>query len=92
MFCFDYHTGLKLKLEGRPVDGNKHMMPDMWLEYCTQHKFQGPNCLCPVLWMTNEEPPEAEILLKGSGDHIGEYVAECLNGCCEYFGQCCVPR
>ena len=76
------------------MDGNKHVTLDMWLEYRTQNKFQGPNCLCPVLWMTNEEPPfiEAEILLKGSGDHIGEYVAECPNGCCKYFGQCCVPR
>ena len=96
MFCFDYCPGLKLKLEGRPVDGNKCVMLDMWLEYCAWNKFQGPNCLCPVLQTTNEEPPfiEAKILLKpeGSGDHIRECVAECLNGCCEYFGQCCIPR
>ena len=39
--------------------------------------------------MTDEELPftEAKILLKDSGDHIGEYVAECTNGCCEYLGQ-----
>ena len=74
------------------MDGNKHVMPDMWLEYHMQNKFQGPNCLCPVLWMTNEEPPFIEAEIKGSGDHIGEYVAECLNGHCKYFGQCCVPR
>ena len=38
---------------------------------------------------TNQEPPftEATILLKGSGDHIGEYIAECPNGRCGYFGQ-----
>jgi hypothetical protein len=37
---------------------------------------------------TNEDPPstEAKILLKGSGDHIGEYIAECPNGRCGYFG------
>ena len=93
-FCFDYHAGLKLKLEGRPVDGNKRVTPDMWLEYRALHKFQGPNCLCPLLRPTYEETPftEAEILLKGSGDHIGEYIAECPNGCCEYFGQFCIPR
>ena len=74
---------------GRPVDGNKRLTPDMWLEYRKQHKFQGPNCLCPLLQTTNEEPPhtEAEIVLKGSGNHVGEYIAECPNGCCEYFGQ-----
>jgi hypothetical protein len=39
--------------------------------------------------MTNEEPPftEAQIVLKESGDHIGEFIAECPNGRCEYFGQ-----
>lgn len=74
---------------GRPVDGNKRLTPDMWLEYRKRHKFQGPNCLCPLLQTTKEEPPhtEAEIMLKGSGNHVGEYIAECPNGRCEYFGQ-----
>ena len=87
--CIDYCVGLKLKFVGRPVDGNKQLTPDMWLEYRKRHKFRGPNCLCPLLQTTNEEPPhkEAEIVLKGSGNHVGEYIAECLNGRCEYFGQ-----
>ena len=74
---------------GRPVDGNKQLTPDMWLEYCKWHKFRGPNCLCPLLQTTNEVPlhTEAEIVLKGSGNHVGKYIAECLNGCCKYFGQ-----
>jgi hypothetical protein len=71
------------------VDGNKRVTPDMWLEYRARHKFQGMNCLCPLLRTTNEEPPstEAKILLKSSGNHIGEYIAECPNGRCGYFGQ-----
>jgi hypothetical protein len=71
------------------VDNNKRVTPDMWLEYRARHKFQGPDCLCPLLRTTNQEPPftEAKILLKGSGDHIGEYIAECPNGRCGYFGQ-----
>jgi len=71
------------------VDGNKRVTPDMWLEYCVRHKFQGLHCLCPLLRTTDEEPPftEAKILLKDSGDHIGEYIAECPNRRCEYFGQ-----
>jgi hypothetical protein len=71
------------------VDNNKRVTPDMWLEYRARHKFQGPDCLCPLLWTANQEPPfmEAKILLKGSGDHIGEYIAECPNGHCRYFGQ-----
>jgi hypothetical protein len=71
------------------VDGNKRVTPDMWPEYRARHRFQGLHCLCPLLRTTNEEPPftEAEIRLKASGDHIGEYIAECPNGRCEYFGQ-----
>jgi hypothetical protein len=71
------------------VDGSKRVTPDKWLEYRTQHKFQWLHCLCPLLRTTGEEPPftEAKILLKDSGDHIGEYVAECPNGRCEYLGQ-----
>ena len=67
----------------------KRVTPDIWLEYRARHKFQGLHCLCPLLRMKDEEPPftEAKILLKGSGDHIGEYIAECPNGRCEYFGQ-----
>lgn len=92
--CIDHRASLKLNLEGRPVDGNKRVTPDMWPEYRVRHKFQGLRCLCPLLRTRSEEPSstEAEILLMGSGDHIGEYVAECRNGRCEYFGQCCVPR
>ena len=86
---YDYRAGLKLKLEGRPVDGNKRVTPDMWLEYRARHKFEGPHCLCPLLQTINEEPPstEAEIQLKGSGDHIGEYTAECPNRRCGYLGE-----
>ena len=87
--CIDHHACLKLKLEGRPVDGNKRVTPDRWLEYRAGHEFQGPHCLCPLLRTTDEEPPftEAVILLKDLGDHFGEYIAECPNGRCEYFGQ-----
>jgi hypothetical protein len=61
----------------------------MWLEHRTLHKFQGPHCLCPLLLQAGEEPlfTEAKILLKDSGVHIGEYVAECPNGRCEYLGR-----
>jgi hypothetical protein len=71
------------------VDGNKRVTPDMWLDYRARHKFQGLHCLCPLLRTTDEETlfTEAKIRLKGSGDHIGEYVAECPNGRCEYLGQ-----
>ena len=71
------------------MNDNKRVTPDMWLEYRGQHKFQGPDCLCPLLRTTNEELPltEAKIRLKNSGDHVGEYVAECPNGRCGYFGQ-----
>jgi hypothetical protein len=71
------------------VEGGKRVTPDMLLEYRTRHKLQGPHCLCPLLRTTDEEPPltEAKIMLKESGDHIGEYVAECPNGQCEYLGQ-----
>jgi hypothetical protein len=71
------------------VDGDKHVTPDMWLEYRKLHKFRGPNCLCPLLRTTNEEPPstEAKIVLKESGNHIGEYIAKCPNARCGYYGQ-----
>ena len=71
------------------MDGNKRVTPDRWLEYRAGHEFQGPHCLCPLLRTTDEEPPftEAVILLKDLGDHFGEYIAECPNGRCEYFGQ-----
>lgn len=71
------------------MDGSKRVTPDMWLEYRTRHKFQGPHCLCPLLRTTDKELSftEARIQLKDSGDHIGEYVAECPNGRCEYLGQ-----
>ena len=71
------------------MEGDKRVTPDMWLEYRKQHKFRGPNCLCPLLRTTNEEPPatEAEIVLKRSGDRIGEYIAECPNARCGYYGQ-----
>ena len=87
--CIDYRARLKLKLEGRPVDDGKRVPPDMWLEYRVQNKFQGPHCLCPLLRMINEDPrpTEAEIVLKGSGDYVGEYIAECPNRRCGYFGQ-----
>ena len=64
-------------------------MLDTWLEYHMQHEFKGLHCLCPLLWTTDEELPftEAKILLKDSGDHVGEYIAECPNGHCEYLGQ-----
>jgi hypothetical protein len=87
--CIDYRAGVKLKLEGRPVDGGIRVPPDHWLDHRKKQKFRGPNCLCPLLRTTNEEPSltEAQIMLKESGDHIGEYIAECPNGRCEYFGQ-----
>ena len=71
------------------MNGGKHVMPDTWLEYRMQHEFKGLHCLCPLLWMTDEELPftEAKILLKDSGDHVREYVAECPNGRWEYLGQ-----
>ena len=71
------------------MNGGKRIMLDMWLEYCMQHEFKGLHCLCPLLRTTDEELPftEAKILLKDSGDHIGEYIAECLNGHCKYLGQ-----
>jgi hypothetical protein len=84
-----------LKLESRPVDGGIRVPPDHWLEYRKKQKFRGPDCLCPLLRTNDSEEPsstEAHIVLKESGDHIGEYIAECPNGLCEYFGQlCCVP-
>jgi hypothetical protein len=71
------------------VDNNKRVTPDMWLEHRARRKFQGPHCLCPLLRTTNKEPPSTEdkIWLKGSADHLGEYVAECPNERCGYFGQ-----
>ena len=71
------------------MDGSKRVTPDMCLEYRMRHKFQGPHCLCPLLRTTDKELPftEAKILLKDSGDHIGEYFAECPNGRCEYLRQ-----
>ena len=71
------------------MDNNKRVAPDMWPVYRATHKFQGPDCLCPLLQTTTQKPPftEAKILLEGSGDHIGEYIAECPNGRCGYFGQ-----
>ena len=71
------------------MNGNIRVPPDHWFEHRKKQKFLGPNCLCPLLQTTNEEPPstEAQIVLKESGDHIGEYIAECPNGRCEYFGQ-----
>ena len=71
------------------MDGDKRVTPDMWLEYRKLHKFRGPNCLCPLLRTTNEEPPstEAKIVLKESGNHIGEYIAKCPNARCGYYGQ-----
>jgi hypothetical protein len=92
--CIGYRTGLKLKLEGRPVDGGIRVPPDHWLDYRKKRKFRGPNCLCPLLRTADKEPSltEAQIVLKESGDHIGEYIAECPNGRCEYFGQLPVAR
>jgi hypothetical protein len=71
------------------VEGSKRVPPDMWLEYRRKYKFEGLRCLCPLLQTTDDEPPltEANILVKDSGDHMGEYVAECPNGRCEYLGQ-----
>ena len=71
------------------MNGGKCVMLDTWLENCMRHKFKGLHCLCPLLRTTDEELPftEAKILLKDPGDHVGEYVAECLNGHCEYLGQ-----
>jgi hypothetical protein len=82
--------GLKLILEDRPVDGGIRVPPDHWLDHRKKQKFRGPNCLCPLLRRSNREPfflTEARIVLKESGDHIGQYIAECPNGRCEYFGQ-----
>jgi hypothetical protein len=89
LLLYSLSRRLKTKLEGRPVDGNIRVPPDRWPELRREQNFRGPNCLCPLLRMTNEEPPftEAQIVLKESGDHIGEFIAECPNGRCEYFGQ-----
>ena len=97
--CIVYHAGLKLKLEGRPVDGSIHVPPDHWLDHRKMQKFWGPNCLCPLLWTTDEEQPltEAQNRAQGvRGSHQGIYrrmpewslrifwsVACCV---------CCVPR
>jgi len=71
------------------VDGSVRVPPDRWPELRRKQKFRGPNCLCPLLRTTNEEPPltEAQIVLKESGDHIGEFIAECPNGRCGYLGR-----
>ena len=71
------------------MDGNIRVPPDRWLEHREKQKFRGPNCLCPLLRTTNEEPSftEARIVLQESGDYFGEYIAECPNARCGYFGQ-----
>ena len=65
------------------MNSGKRVMSD------TRHKFKGLHCLCPLLQTTDKELPftEAKILLKDSGEYIGEYVAECPNGRCEYLGR-----
>jgi hypothetical protein len=71
------------------VDGGIRVPPDHWLDHRKKHDFQGPNCLCPLLWTTNEKPSstEAQIVLMESGFYVGQYIAECPNSRCEYFGQ-----
>ena len=62
--CIVYRAGLKLKLKGRPVDGGICLPPDHWLDHHKTQKFWGPNCLCPLLWMTDEEQPLTEAQIK----------------------------
>ena len=84
--CIDYDA---FTINCRPVDKDKHVEPSTLLEYCEQHHFWTPLCLCPLLQTHSDKPTimETTILEKMSGTHIAEYVAECASGCCRYFGE-----
>ena len=77
----------------RPVNEvEDKVKPCNLLEYCEQHHFRAPGCLCPLLQkLGNREELifETAILEKISGtccNHIVEYVMECASGHCGYSG------
>jgi hypothetical protein len=70
----------------RPIksDGVR-VPPDELQQYRETHEYLGPGCLCPLLGPLTAYK-EAAIYLTVSGRYKGEYVAECVDDCCDYSG------
>ena len=73
----------------RPVEGERHVMPDALRSHHKTQKCLGPCCLCPLLGTERgieHQFVEAAIYILLFGCYTGEYVAECTKSRCGYLG------
>jgi hypothetical protein len=72
----------------RPVTARgERVTPSDLRDHRLSHKFLGPCCMCPLLTEGGSTFKEAAIFAMPSGCFVGEYVAECADGKCGYFGK-----
>ena len=62
------------------------LTPDQLLGYRETHAFHAPCCLCASL-DPDHGYTETTIVVKNSGEFVGEYVAECVLNVCGYLGM-----
>ena len=77
----------------RPMRDSIHVSPDEWCDYRENHEFLNPSCLCALFQPQGEVPcyTEAAVYLPLNGHYRGEWVAECVKGCCRYLGKSLFP-
>ena len=79
----------------RPARDSVCVSPDKWHDYCENHEFLNPSCLCALLKPQGKgEAPrytEVAIYLLLNGCYKGEWVAECAKGYCRYLGRFLIP-
>ena len=73
----------------RPVQGTKHVTPDVLRVYRKNHQFLRPGCLCPLFQPLSKEPgfTKAAIYLPLHGRYKGEWVVDCAKSRCGYLGR-----
>jgi hypothetical protein len=61
--------------------------PSDFEDHRMSYDVLGPCCLCPFQHRDIGDFKESVIFMAGYGRYVGEYVAACADGRCDYFGS-----
>ena len=75
------------RIERPTTAQGERITPSDLRDHRRSHKFLGPCCVCPLIADDQTAFKEAAIFAVASGRFVGEYVAECAESRCGYFGK-----
>jgi hypothetical protein len=74
-------------IPSRPSTIKARIPPSELRDHRTSHQMLGPCCFCPLAYPKGPDYVEAAIYEVLRGSLLGEYVASCARGKCDYFGM-----